>query len=196
MASVAQIEAFAWWLAQDRDGRKAASIAARFGVPIDTAEKWRTQYGRQLAKIAGESVETHLRQFRAEYEVIQSRTLGALPLLVDAIESNARKLAALAENGELVDVGAIAGTASALKAVYSLAESASGADVAKKRATQKGPSGGDSGGLPALPDLGAVFAHVEGVEVERVAAPAVDSNGPINDLENENPGSGPESSAE
>ena len=200
MASASQIEAFAWWLAQTKESRTAVKISERFNVPIDTAEKWRTAFGRQLAKVAGETVETHLRQFRAEYEVIQSRTLGALPLLVDAIEANARLFAQMAENGEPVNVKALSGTASALKAVYSLAESASGADVAKKRAAQKPASARNPDALPALPDLGALFTLVESVEIEDESGEgvgaAVDSKGAGNETGNENPARGPESSAE
>ena len=187
MASAAQIEAFAWWLAQDRDGRKAASIADHFGIPADTAEKWRSSFGRELARVAGETVETHLRQYRAEYEVLQSRTIGVLPKLIDAIESNARIIAETAENGGPVDPGLIAGTASALKTVYSLAEQASGADVAKKRASQKPVSGAKGDGKLALPDLGAFFL-ADSVELED-ESPLIASveNGSINDSGNENP---------
>ena len=185
MASPAQVGAFAWWLAQDRDGRKAASIADHFGIPADTAEKWRSSFGRELARVAGETVETHLRQYRAEYEVLQSRTIGVLPKLIDAIESNARIIAETAENGGPVDPGLIAGTASALKTVYSLAESASGADVAKRRASQKPVSGGKGDGSMALPDLGAFFL-AESVEVETVGDVLSSSEiPPINESGNE-----------
>ena len=187
MASAAQIEAFAWWLAQDRDGRKAASIADHFGIPADTAEKWRSSFGRELARVAGETVETHLRQYRAEYEVLQSRTIGVLPKLIDAIESNARIIAETAENGGPVDPGLIAGTASALKTVYSLAEQASGADVAKRRASQKPVSGAKGDGSMALPDLGAFFL-ADSVELED-DSPVIKAaeNPSINDSGNENP---------
>ena len=187
MASPAQIEAFAWWLAQDRDGRTAVKIAERFNLPEVTAQRWRAAFGRELARVAGETVETHLRQFRAEYEVIQSRTLGTLPKLVDAIEANARKIAEMTENDGVVDPGLIAGTASALKTVYSLAEQASGADVAKKRASQKPVSGAKGDGKLALPDLGAFFL-ADSVEVETVGDVIASPENPsINDSGNENP---------
>lgn len=185
MASPAQVEAFAWWLAQDRDGRTALKIAEHFNLPEVTAQRWRAAFGRELAKVAGETVETHLRQFRAEYEVIQSRTLGTLPKLVDAIESNARKIAEMTENDGIVDPGLIAGTASALKTVYSLAEAASGADVAKRRASQKPVAGGKGDGKLALPDLGAFFL-AESVEVETLGdVIASEENPPINESGNE-----------
>lgn len=186
MASPAQIEAFAWWLAQDRDGRTAVKIQEHFNVPEVTAQRWRAAFGRELARVAGETVETHLRQFRAEYEVIQSRTLGTLPKLVDAIESNARKIAEMTENDGFVDPDLVGKTASALKTVYSLAEAASGADVAKKRASQKPTSGDARDGKLALPDLGAFFL-ADSVEIED-DSPVIEAveNPPCNDSGNEN----------
>lgn len=185
MKSPIKIEGFAWWLAQDRDGRRAASIAAHFGIPVDTAEKWRSAFGKELARVAGETVETHLRQYRAEYEVLQSRTIGVLPKLLDAIEANTRKIAETAESGGVVDPGLIAGTASALKTVYSLAEQASGADVAKRRASQKPTSGATGDGKLALPDLGAFFL-AESVELETLGdVIASEENGPCNETGNE-----------
>lgn len=194
MASAAQIEAFAWWLAQDRDGRKAASIADHFGIPADTAEKWRSSFGRELARVAGETVETRLRQYRAEYEVLQSRTIGVLPKLIDAIESNARIIAETAENGGPVDPGLIAGTASALKTVYSLAEAASGADVAKRRASQK-PGDGKGGDKLGLPDFSSLF-HLGGEVDSNPGAPAIEAEAvTILENPNENP-LGPSASEE
>lgn len=187
MKSPVKIEGFAWWLAQDRDGRSAAAIAEKFGVPIDTATKWRHAYGKELARVAGETVETHLRQFREEYEVLQSRTLGTLPKLMDAIQANSRIIEDMAKTGKPVDPQLIAGTASALKTVYSLAEAASGADVAKRRASQKPTSGDARDGKLALPDLGAFFL-ADSVELETVGGViASEENPPINDSGNENP---------
>lgn len=162
-------------------------MAELLNLPKDTAEKWRSKFGRQLARVASEAVDTHLRQYREEYEVIQSRSLGVLPKLVDGIEANARIIASMAENGGKADPELIGQTVSALKAVYSLAEAASGADVAKKRASQKPVSAGKGDGKLALPDLGAFFL-ADSVEVEDesplIASP---ENPSINETGNENP---------
>jgi hypothetical protein len=178
MASAAQIEAFAWWLSQSREDRTAVKIAEKLGVPLDTAEKWRAAFGRQLAKVASEAVDSHLRQYRAEYEVIQSRTLGALPLLVDGIEANARAIATMAESGGKADPELIGQTVNALKSVYSLAEAASGADVAKRRAVQPGSVASNS--APRLPDLSALFSAAlpaAGVVVEPAETVVINDSG-------------------
>jgi hypothetical protein len=186
MASAAQIEAFAWWLGQSPSDRTAAKIAERFSVPDDTAEKWRTAFGRQLAKVASESVETHLKAYRAEYEVIQSRTLTVLPGLIDGIEANARAIRQSAENGGLADADLIGKTVAALKSVYSLAESASGADIAKRRASQKPSDGG--GSAVGLPDFSALFA-LGGSAASNSEAVAIDAQAvAIPEKGNEKPG--------
>ena len=191
MASAAQIEAFAWWLGQSREGRTAVKISEALNVPLDTAEKWRAAFGRQLAKVASEAVDTHLRQYRAEYEVIQSRTLGALPKLIDGIEANARTIATMAENGGKADPELIGQTVNALKAVYSLAEAASGADIAKRKALQPGSSDGSA--VPRLPDLSNLFAAASPAVGEVIEAAETVSN---NDSGNENRDDSAESSVE
>lgn len=188
MASAAQIEAFAWWLGQDRDNRRASVLEAQFNLPRDTATKWVTAYNKELSKVAHDAAQVHLRQYRAEYEQAQSRTVGILPDLIDGIETNARTIKEMAKNGQLVNPDLIGKTASALKTVYSLAEAASGADIAKRRALQPGSDG--AGGAPRLPDLSGLFAAAAPA-VGEVVEPAetVSNNDPGNENRSDSGGS-------
>lgn len=161
MASSSKIEALAWWLGQSRDNRTSTAVSQNLGVPFETAKKWVTAFNADLAKVASEAVAVHLREYREEYEVLQARTMRALPKLLDCLEINTAVLEDMAKNGALADPDLIGKTVTSLKAVYSLAEAASGADIAKKRAVQKSD---DSNGRLALPDMGALFDSARPVD--------------------------------
>lgn len=162
---------------------------------MSTAEKWLNQFKRQLGAMMQKEVGHKLKEYVEEYRHVQKTATESARALADLYQTRINELSLAASLGEYPDLDTLNKLASGIRTVYSLAESASGADVAKKRATQKGPSGGNPDALPALPDLGAVFAHVEGVEVERSVGPGVAINAPINESENENPAQGSESQA-
>lgn len=182
-----QIEAFAWWLDQDRQGRTAESIASRYGISTRQADKWRAAFDRRLSETLQASVASKLKTYVAEYEQIQSSAIEQAQTLVAITKREVEKLRQSSEEFGKVDLKAVGAVASSLKTVYSLAEAASGADVAKKRASQKPVSGAKGDGSMALPDLGAFFL-AESVEVETVGGViASPENPPINDSGNENP---------
>ena len=180
-----QIEAFAWWLDQDRKGRTAESIAERFGITTRQADTWRAAFDRKLSQTLQASVASKLKTYVAEYEQIQSSAIEQAQTLVAITKREVEKLRQASEDFGKVDLKAVGAVASSLKTVYSLAESASGADVAKRRASQKPASGGKGDGKLALPDLGAFFL-AESVEVETLGdVIASGENGSINESGNE-----------
>lgn len=185
MASTAQIEAFAWWLGQSEDGRSIQSIAQKFGCSVSTAEKWRSKFAKMLANSLQSQVGLKLREYVAEYEHVQRVASQSTASVANLLQTRVNELTLIAESGGSVDVDEVAKLASALKTVYSLAESASGADVAKRRASQKPVSGAKGDGSMALPDLGAFFL-AESVEVETVGdVIASEENPAINESGNE-----------
>lgn len=185
MASTAQIEAFAWWLGQSEDGRSIQSIAQKFGCSVSTAEKWRAKFAKMLANSLQSQVGLKLREYVAEYEHVQRVASQSAASVANLLQTRANELTLLAETGGCVDVDEVAKLASALKTVYSLAEAASGADVAKRRASQKPTSGAKGDGKLALPDLGAFFL-ADSVELEDESPLIASSeNPPINESGNE-----------
>lgn len=185
MASAAQIEAFAWWLSQDMQGRSAACIAEKMGCSMSTAEKWLGSFKRQLASVMQREVGSKLREYVEEYQQVQKTATESALVLANLYQTRVNELSLAASLGESPDPEELGKLASGLKTVYSLAESASGADVAKRRASQKPASTDARDGKLALPDLGAFFL-ADSVELETlgdvIASP---ENSPCNESGNE-----------
>lgn len=185
MASAAQIEAFAWWLSQDMQGRSAVCIAEKMGCSMSTAEKWLGSFKRQLASVMQREVGSKLKEYVEEYQQVQKTATESALVLANLYQTRVNELSLAASLGDSPDPDELGKLASGLKTVYSLAESASGADVAKRRASQKPVSGGKGDGSMALPDLGAFFL-AESVEVETLGdVLSSEGNGSINESGNE-----------
>lgn len=147
------IEAFSWWLGQDKKGRTWRAVSEAFGIPKDTATKWVVRFNKALSTHATPAVEAKLRQFRREHDVVQSEMLTVIADIVEAVKTNSGLLRAMAKSGDPVDPDLISKTASSAKSVYQLMEAVTGADLAKRVAAKaiSGGSGASSSG--ALPDF-------------------------------------------
>jgi hypothetical protein len=170
MASAAQIEAFAWWLDQDKKGRGAESIANRFGITTRQADKWRAAFDSRLRESLQSAIGSKLKAYADEYSVIQKSAIEQVGDLVAISKREVQRMREKSENFGSVDLKELGQAASTLKAVYQLAEQASGADVAKRKAMQPGSSEGTAGQF-RLPDLSDLFAAAnetvgEVIEVE------------------------------
>lgn len=185
MASAAQIEAFAWWLSQDMQGRSAVCIAEKMGCSMSTAEKWLGSFKRQLATVMQREVGSKLKEYVEEYQQVQKTATESALVLANLYQTRVNELSLAASLGESPDPDELGKLASGLKTVYSIAEAASGADVAKRRASQKPVAGGEGDGSMALPDLGAFFL-ADSVELDTVGdVIASEENGPCNESGNE-----------
>lgn len=156
-----QLEAFNWWLDQDKQGRSAASLAARYGVSTRQADTWRAAFDRRLSATLQDAVSSKLKTYVAEYEQIQLSAIRQAQVLVAVTNREVEKLRVISENFGEIKANELGSLASSIKTVYSLAEAASGADIAKKRAVQKPV---DSNGRLALPDMGALFDSARPVD--------------------------------
>lgn len=156
MARPAQLEAFNWWIDQNRSGRSSANLAKSRKIPIDTARRWVTEFNKRIAAEIEKSTAIKLTAYVEEYENVQRMATGSAVALAEVYESKADELRALAKTGAKVDLDELNKITSGMKSVYQLAEAASGADVAKSRA--KLPTAERaSGGLPALPDMSGIY---------------------------------------
>lgn len=179
MASAAQIEAFAWWLSQDMQGRSAACIAGKMGCSMSTAEKWLNSFKRQLAATMQREVGSKLREYVEEYQQVQKTATESALALANLYQTRVNELTLAASLGDSPDPDELGKLASGLKTVYSLAEAASGADVAKKQAV-KASVPGPNGGALRLPDLSGMFGDA------RETVGEVVGDGPDMDSGNEN----------
>jgi hypothetical protein len=156
MASAAQIEAFAWWLSQPKDGRAAADIVAHFGCSLSTAQKWLGGFNKSLESALQKQIGGKLKEYVAEYEQVQRSASESAVALADMYQTRVNELSNAARIGKSPDIEELGKLASGLKAVYLLAEASSGADIAKRRAVQPGSVASNS--APRLPDLSGLFS--------------------------------------
>lgn len=149
-----KVEVYAWWLKQHPiTGRTWRAVAEKFGIAPDTAQNWVAAFNRHLREQARASVDAQLRQYREEYEAIQSETLGVVATLVQAVKVNANEIRMQTEKGGMADPKLLRETASVAKQVYDLAESVTGADLAKKAAARSIAEGNADSVRASMPDL-------------------------------------------
>ncbi len=148
------LEAFSWWLSQERKGRTWKAVAEAFGIPKDTATKWVWKFNKTLSEHTSPAVEAKLRQYRREHDVVQSEMLTVIADIVEAVKTNSGMLRAMAKSGNPVDPDLISKTASSAKSVYQLMEAVTGADLAKRVAAKAiSGSGSGSSSSGSLPDF-------------------------------------------
>lgn len=160
MASVSQLEAFDWWLDQNREERTAARLCEVRGVPFDTARRWVTAFNKRLVREVERSVSVKLNHYVDEYEEVQRLAMQGTVTLSVVYSRQAEKVGEMAQNGEPIDLVEVGRITSGLRTVYQLAERASGADMTKKLAMGRDMLKRDSEfRLPVLDDVLKAFAN-------------------------------------
>ncbi|MCG8599791.1 MAG: hypothetical protein MI807_06590 [Verrucomicrobiales bacterium] len=136
MPSLAQLEAFDWWLDQSREDRTAARLSEIRNIPFDTARKWVTAFNKRLGNEAERRIQNKLNAFVTEFEEVQRISVECGAILVNVYAAEIEKISELAQNGAEIDIQYVGRLASGLRTAYALVERASCADVAKERAKQ------------------------------------------------------------